>query len=60
MAQAQMKQVMSEMGLNNIERSYVYDDKGRVRGRLFRAGDVRGRNDRQLQRTRGCSWDGSN
>jgi hypothetical protein len=40
-AQAQMKQVMSEMGLNNIERSYVYDDKGRVKGRLFRAGDVR-------------------
>jgi hypothetical protein len=29
------------MGLNNIERSYVYDDKGRVKGRLFRAGDVR-------------------
>jgi hypothetical protein len=40
-AQGQMKQVMSEMGLNNIERSYVYDDKGRVIGRLFRAGDVR-------------------
>jgi hypothetical protein len=59
-AQAQMKQVMSEMGLNNIERSYVYDDKGRVRGQLFRAGDVRVRNDHQLQRTRGCSWDGSN
>jgi hypothetical protein len=40
-AEAQMKQAMSEMGLNNIERSYVYDDKGRVVGRLFRAGDVR-------------------
>jgi YD repeat-containing protein len=40
-AQAQMKQVMSAMGLNNIERSYVYDDKGRVSARLFRAGDVR-------------------
>jgi hypothetical protein len=40
-AEAQMKQAMSEMGLNNIERSYVYDDKGRVVGRLFRAGDAR-------------------
>jgi hypothetical protein len=40
-AEAQMKQAMSEMGLNNIERSYVYDDKGRVSGRLLRAGDVR-------------------
>jgi hypothetical protein len=36
-----MKQVMSEMFLNNIERSYVYGDKGRVSARLFRAGDVR-------------------
>jgi hypothetical protein len=38
-AEAQMKQAMTEMGLNNIERSYVYDDKGRVIKRLFRAGD---------------------
>jgi hypothetical protein len=41
LAKAQMKQAMSEAGLDNIERSYVYDDKGRVIRRLFRAGDVR-------------------
>lgn len=41
LAKAQMKQVISEQGLDNIERSYVYDAKGRVSGRLFRAGDVR-------------------
>jgi YD repeat-containing protein len=30
LAKAQMKQAMSEAGLDNVEGSYVYDDKGRV------------------------------
>ncbi len=40
LAKAQMKQAISQAGLDNIERSYVYDDKGRVNGKLFRAGDA--------------------
>ena len=53
-AQAQMKQVMSEMFLNNLERSYVYGEGTRQRTALS-GGRRSGRNDHQLQRTRGCS-----
>jgi hypothetical protein len=56
---AQMKELLSQNGLDTMERSYVYDDEGRVSRVTIQMGNPAHRDQHLLQRPWGCGRDSS-